>query len=120
MKKTQKRVLGFLGLASVVAVTAVAAYLPGPEASATTSVTDTITVRVVGSVPNVTITSIDNGEVITTPRQNFAVNYENVEKLTVKLTHIDLDGNETTYVLDNDRDVDYQPGTEVYNINFVK
>ena len=56
MKKTKKRVLGLLGLVLVIITTIFAAFLPGPEASAEggiTSVTDTISVRVVGSVPDI-------------------------------------------------------------------
>ena len=119
MKKTQKKVLGLLGLVLVVAITVIAAVLPGPEASATASVTDTISVRVVGSVPNVTILGIDNGEIITSPNQTFTVEYENSNIVTVTLKHIDLDGETHTYLLD-EKEVDYYPGSETYNIHFVK
>ena len=55
MKKTQKKVLGLLGLTTVGVMTAVAATMPGPVASAISNLTDTITVRVVSDAPNVDV-----------------------------------------------------------------
>lgn len=100
-------------------MTVFAATLPVPGASATSSVTDTISVRVVGSVPDVNILGIDNGEVITVPNQFFKVEYENVDTISVILEHVDLDGNVTTYTLD-EFVPDYEPGTEEYNLHFIK
>ena len=122
MKKTRKKILGVSGLVLVIAVTVVAAMLPGPGASATdevTSVTDTIQVRVVGSVPRVDITGIDNNEIIVTPNQTFTVDYENVETMRVTLTHTALDGTVTEYELDSFVP-DYYPGSEYYEVNFIK
>ena len=122
MRKAKKRVLGLCGLSLVAGMTAVAATLPGPKASATgdvTTVTDTLSVRVVGAVPKVDILGIDNGEVIVVPTQSFTVEYENVDELTVVLTHTDLDGNVTEYTLD-ETVPDYYPGSEDYTVNFVK
>lgn len=121
MKKHTKKVLGYLGLALVATTTAVAIVLPGPDTSAAsqTSVTDTVTVRVVGSVPNVTILGIDNREIITVPEQAFTLNYENSETVTVSLRHTDLEGNVQNYELDSFT-ADYNPGSESYNIYFIK
>ena len=57
MKKTHKKILGLFGLVLVVAVTVFAAFLPAPKTQAvdTTTVTDTISVRVVGSTPVVNL-----------------------------------------------------------------
>ncbi|MBR2836764.1 hypothetical protein IKE79_00205 [Candidatus Saccharibacteria bacterium] len=93
MKETQKKVLGCFGLGLVAAVTFVAATLPVPGASATTSVTDTIEVRVVGSTPNVTVSGITNGAVLTDPNQEIKVDYENIDELHVQLKWEDMDGN---------------------------
>lgn len=92
MKKTHKQVLGVLGLVFVAAITIFAATLPVPSASATTSVMDTIQVRVVGSVPSVEIVGIDNGEATSSPVQDFSVRYENSELVTVSLSYTDMDG----------------------------
>ncbi|MBR3052294.1 hypothetical protein IKG60_01580 [Candidatus Saccharibacteria bacterium] len=119
MKKTQKKILGISGLCLVVVITILAAILPVPGASATESVTDTIQVRVVGSVPDVNILGIDNGEVITVPNQSFTVTYENVADVTVTLEHTDLDGNTTTYLLD-ELTPDYYAGSEEYDVHFVE
>lgn len=122
MKRTRKKILGISGLVLVVAVTIVAAMLPGPEASAADDVTgveDTIQVRVVGAVPRVDITGIDNNEVIVVPNQTFTVDYENVETMKVILTHTALDGTVTEYELDSFVP-NYYPGSEYYEVNFIK
>ena len=120
MKKAKKQCLGFFGLALVVAMTTVAANIPSPGASATSSaVTDTIVVRVVGSVPDVNIRGIINDAIYVNPERNFAVDYENVETMVVSLEYTDLDGNTTTAVLD-EATPDYNAGTENYKIRLIK
>ncbi len=117
MKKTRKRCLGLFGLASVVAMTAIAANTPLPEASATSStVTDTITVRVVGSVPDIGIHGIVNNAVYTNLEHDFTVDYENVQTMTLSLEYTDSDGNTTTAILD-ETTPDYVAGTEEYKIS---
>ena len=118
MKKTHKKVFGFLGLLSVAAVTAVAAFLPTPSTQATTTtVTDTISVKVVGTTPSVDIEGIDNGEIITAPTQTFTIYYENVDKVTVDLQHTDLGGATTYYTLDT-IDASYDAGARDYVVYF--
>ena len=119
MKKTHKRVLGFSGLALVGALTGVAMMIPTPETLATSSVTDTIQVRVVGSVPDVNITGIDNNRVYTDSARPFNVSYENIETLVVSLEYTDLDGNVRNLVLD-EIVPDYKPGEKDYNVMFVR
>lgn len=121
MKRTYKKIFGFCGLLLVAAMTILAAFLPVPktQAAEVTTVTDTIQVRVVGSVPKVDILGIDNGEIITSPHQSFTVNYENSHTVEVTLKHTDVDGNVNFYPLDM-IDADYYPGTENYNLRFIK
>lgn len=120
MKKAKKQCLGFFGLSLVVAMTMIAASLPTPGASATSStITDTITVRVVGSVPDINIRGITNDAIYVTPERNFSVDYENVETMVVSLEYTDLEGNVTTTVLDESTP-DYNAGTETYRIRLIK
>ena len=118
MKRAQKNFLGLLGLSVVATMTMVAANIPSPGASATSTLTDTIEVRVVGSVPDVEIIGIKNGAVYTNPERRFQVSYENVETVVVTLTHTDLDGNSNSYVID-ELTPDYEYGVEDYTIRLV-
>lgn len=118
MKKTKKRVLGLLGLVLVIITTIFAAFLPGPEASAEggiTSVTDTISVRVVGSVPDILNVKPINGSVFIYPDQDLSFDYENVEYLTITIRYTDKDDVEHIIPLlekdDPESFVDYVPGT---------
>lgn len=119
MRTTHKKVLGFLGLILVVATTVFAATLPSPGASAatTTSVTDNITVRVVGAVPDINITGVENGGVTVSPSQSFGISYENIDTVTVTLQYTDEDGTVHTTVLDA-LTPDYEAGTKNYTIDF--
>lgn len=119
MKRHTKKILGAFGLVAVVGITAFAAFLPAPETNAATSssFTDNVSVRVVGSAVNVDISGITSGEVIITPTQTFTVSYENVETVTVEMDHTSFDGTTTHYILDT-IDADYAPGTRNYIVNF--
>lgn len=117
MKKTQKQILGFFGLGVVVAMTAVAIALPSPWASAvTSSVTDVITVRVVGDTPNVDIIGITSGSEFLDAEKDIRVNYENVDHLKVTLKYTDTEGNTKETVLE-EGDYDYQPGYIDFHLN---
>lgn len=96
MKKTQKKILGLLGLTAVGVTTFIAATLPGPEASATSSITDTITVRVVSSAPNVDVVEPKDGEVTSDAIQTLKIDHENVKTITIKMVIVgkDKDGND--------------------------
>ena len=121
MKKTQKKLLGSLGLLVVVAMTVFAAYLPGPETSAieTTTLTDVISVRVVGEAPYVEITGMPDS-IVTSYNQRFGVNYENVGAISAKIQYTDESGK--TYDAEDlfdGLDVTYLPGSlSIDNINF--
>lgn len=116
MKRTHKRILGFLGLALVAGTTVFAASLPGPEASATTSVTDTITVRVVGSSPDINVSSPTSGAEVVRPDQNIKLTYENVETVTVELEYTDVDGVTHAYPI-GEIDADYQADGKEYPLD---
>lgn len=117
MKKTHKKILGFLGILVVVAITAFAITLPATEAQATSSVTDTITVRVVENSPNVDILGINNGEIITSPFQTFTGAYSNVDKTTVRLTYEDMHGSAPEEFLLDEFYADFSQGEKEYDIS---
>ena len=116
MKKHQKTILGFVGLGSVAALTTFAASLPSPEAVATTSVTDTITVRVVGDSPAVTITSPANSAVFVSPNQIFSYNYENINSADIIITRTDANGEKHTYTAVK-KTYDYEASSDSLNLN---
>lgn len=115
MKKTQKKVFGLLGLSLVAGMTAAAAMMPTPEASAisTSSVSDTITIRVVGDDPEIKVTPTHNGKVyastVVDPVYWVSVSYQDLNKLNLSLIHTDKDGNNHTYNLGS-TDPDYIAG----------
>lgn len=109
MKRARKRVLGFLGLTIVAATTVFAASLPERGASALSSVTDTVTIRVVGSSPGVNITEPSSGGVYVKPNFTFQSIYENVETATITLKRTDEHDVEHEYVIDA-LVPDYAPG----------
>lgn len=103
MKKTQKKVFGLLGLSLVAGMTMVAATIPSPGASAvsTSSVTDTLVVRVVGNEPDVTLGTTHNGvtygKVVVDPIYWVTVTYQDLNKLDMSLIHTDKNGTEHKY-----------------------
>lgn len=99
MKKIQKRFLGYSGLALLTAVTVYAAFLPNPNASAVSSVTDIITVRVIGNTPSAEIITPASGETTVYSDWPININYENVKTLDVTLEYKDRDGNIQTKLL---------------------
>lgn len=115
MKKAKKQCLGFFGLSLVVAMTVIAANLPSPKALAVSTTVTDITVRVVGSVPDVNILGITSGEAYVDAERDFSVDYENVETMTVSLDYTDIDGNVKTTVLD-ELTPDYIAGAETYKL----
>ncbi len=119
MKRRQKNILGCLGLVVVMAMVGVAIAIPDQRASATTSVTDTIQVRVVSAMPDVNITGIVNEGVYASPERKFNVSYENVDKVILTLSYTDLEGNVITKTLDQFYP-DYVAGEEDYEIIFVE
>lgn len=120
MKKTHKKILGFLGILTVVAVTAFAIFLPAPETQATSSVTDTITVRVVTEAPDVNISGFDNGEAIASPNQTFFAEFANVGTVHVMMNYEPFDGGPVgSYEIDT-IDANWEPGKIQYNLHFIQ
>lgn len=116
MKRAQKKVFGLFGLVLVAAMTVFAATLPTPEASAVSTMTDTIVVRVVGDKPEVNITT-PGDRVYTRPNQTVSLTYENVGSLTVRLKFVDKDGNVHEDILEDIDNIGYTPGDRTLNIN---
>lgn len=116
MKRVHKRVLGFFGLVVVAIVTCIAIVMPGSGASATTSsVTDIITVRVVGNKPNVGIRGITNNAIYVNLDRNFAIDYEDVWKVTVSAEYTGLDETNTKTI--DIFEPDYNAGTNEYPLS---
>ncbi len=116
MKKTQKKILGLSGLALVTAVTVYAALLPNPGASALSSVTDTITVRVIGNAPSAEITNPASGSVFVSSSQIIKVNYEHIKDLDILLKYIDLSGAIHTKLIRSGA-VDEETGSFMFDFN---
>ena len=117
MKRTQKRVLGFFGLTLVVAATFVAAMLPGPEASATNTVTDRLVVRVISDNPNVEIEKIENGSAFVNPIQSIPFTYESVDRVVVTLEYTDAEGVTHFYTIKTIDGIDYEAGSDTIDLN---
>ncbi len=115
MKKIHKKILGFFGLAVVVVITAVAVFMPTPTTQATSSMTDTITVKVINSAPEVALSGIENGKRVTAPGQKITVQYRDAIKITVALNYTNIDGQKTTYTLDEFAK-NYEEGEATYAI----
>jgi len=120
MKRTRKKVFGFLGLVGVVAITFFAATLPVPETSATTtSVTDNLVVRVIDGGPEINIINIANNERTAIPEQTFTVQFANIGVMTVELKHTDMDG-VTTHTETTTYDTQYARSQVDYQVNIIK
>lgn len=85
MKKTPKKILGFLGLAFVAAMTIFAATSPNPGASAASSVVDTVVVRVLAGSPDVNITSPKSGSVFVSPNQTISFDFSKSDDVIVTM-----------------------------------
>ena len=133
MKRTQKRILGFIGLALVTGVTVFAAFLPNPGVSAVSSVTDTITIRVIGYSPSADITGLPSGSTVVSSDQHLNVNYEHLDNYDVIVEYTDRNnvlhtkmlrsgpaGEETgTYPIDFNSILDDEYGFGEYKISVV-
>lgn len=117
MKKTHKKMLGFVGLGLVAATTAVAVTIPSPTASAiSNTITDTIQLTVVSPNPDLVLTS-SSGSTIKDPTYNFSVSYNNLSNINVTLTNYDNDGNiKYTETLWNETS-DGSAGTKDFSLN---
>ncbi len=116
MKRTQKKILGFLGLFVVGVTTIFAAMLPGPEASALSTLTDTITVTVVGSSPLVDVREPENGMVSSEADQILRYHYQNVNKIKITIVRTDKDDVEQPPVV-YEYNTDTEVGDGEYSLN---
>lgn len=117
MKKTHKRILGFVGLGFVAAVTSVAAAIPVPLASATgNSVVDTLRVYVTHNDPELTMTT-ESPATTNDPSYKFSVGYDNIVDVEVRIVNKN-DAGETLYdeVIWNDN-VGNARGSKDFNLN---
>ncbi len=99
MKKIQKRFLGYSGLALLTAVTIYAAFLPNPNVSAASSMTDIITVRVIGHAPSAEVVTPASGETTVYSNWPININYEYTKTLDVTLEYKDRNGDIQTKLL---------------------
>ena len=117
MKKTQKKLFGLFGLGVVVATTAVALALPSnPEALATSTVVDTITVTVVGTDVDATIVEPLGDPIFVTPEKEIIFKYHSASTVTAVLEYTNKDGNKYTYPI-ADIDAGQQDGTFTGTLN---
>lgn len=120
MKKTHKKVVGLLSLGAVAGMTVFAATLPSPSASATSTFTDTMVVRVLGNAPDVSLLQPSGNVSVVGPNQKLEFNYENVKSIRVALRHTSSVNGAVT-VVDDFADIDANgvPGTfsEMLNLD---
>lgn len=118
MKKTHKKILGLFGLVFVVAMTVFATFLPSPGASALSTMTDHITVVVLGDEPTASIDNPDSGDKFLTPDQVIEINYGNIKSYRVVLTYTDENGVETTAtIIENNTPAEHGPDS--YNFRSI-
>jgi hypothetical protein len=115
MRKTHKKVLGFVGLGLVAATTAVAATLPSPIAAAA-GTTDTINVRVISANPDI-ILNIEEGDLVTDPTYKFSASYNGLLNIKATLVNYDADGNVKSTSVIWDEDLDGGTGTKDFTLN---
>ena len=108
MKKTRKHIIGVFGLVLVAMMTFLAIGIDTPGASAT-SATDTITVRVVGTVPKVSLLQPSGNITTTSSNQALKIDYENVRSITIKMAYTDKNGVNQTVTLSDPSDPAYSP-----------
>ena len=116
MTNTHKKVLGFVGLGLVAALTTFAANVEVPGASALDSVSDNIQVRILAGEPAVAITAI-SGSVVTDPNYSITVDYENLYSLKGVLVNRNADGEVIWQGTIFDDPTTIAPAERVVNLN---
>lgn len=118
MRKTPKKILGLLGLGLVAGMTVFAAVLPGSDASAVSTVTDSIVVTVSPPAYIANVEFLDHKDDVpyVNPNQNINVSYSGVEQIRATLDWTDENGNTTQYIL-VDEVVTPQNGTKTLTLN---
>ena len=114
MRKTHKKILGFLSLGLVAAMTVFAATLPVPGAKATTTtttMTDKVVVTVIGRIIKVDIIDPENGSIFVHPNQELTVEQEHAKHVDISAVYTDSDGTEHPFNIGS-----YNP-TETHDTN---
>ena len=113
MKRTHKKIVGLFGLVLVVVMTIFAAYLPGPGASAISTVTDTITVTVLESRPSVQILEPNSGDITSSLDGQIVVKYDNLSSYSLTVKYIKSNGTEGTQLISSSDNPD-EHGEETF------
>ncbi|MBQ9018607.1 hypothetical protein IJ117_02540 [Candidatus Saccharibacteria bacterium] len=117
MRRIQKNILGLSGLALVAGMTACAAIMPVPGASATTtSLTDTLVVKVVKDEPEVHLTTTA-ADTVTDPNYPYAVDYNYASKVIIDLTYVDESGVTRTATIETFDNLDYDYGEQSVSVD---
>ena len=119
MKRTQKRIVGFLSLIAVIIITAVAIMMPAPTTQATSGMTDHLTVRVISSepsTPSITMHSPTDGAEYVLPNQTINFDYTAVNHILVTIEYTDVDGVVHLYTL-KDSDTSQTSGSDSIGLN---
>ena len=119
MKKTQKRMLGFLSLVLVAAMTVFAALLPNPASAVdVTSVTDTISVTVLDDIPTISITSPASGSAVSSLDTPLTIKYYNMASYKLTIKHIREDGSEDEERTVAEEDTSSAPVDETFEATY--
>lgn len=118
MKKAHKKALGVFGLVAVAVMTAFAAFMPVPVTQATSSLIDTVEIRIIGVSANAYITSPENNTIFTGSEQIMTYNYENVGHITVTIEYVDSGGNSQPPITIDSFDPTDEYGSGLANIDF--
>lgn len=94
MRKTQKKILGLLGLVLVAVMTIFAAFMPNPSASAIEAVgtSDSLEIRVLDEVPSISILNPQSDSLTSSLNDSIMVNYVNLKEFTVTVYYVDSEG----------------------------
>lgn len=120
MNKTKKRALGLLGLGLVVIMTFMAAIMPSPNVGAISAVTDTIEIRVVGSVPNAFFTKPDGNVVTTSPDHDLRLSFENITSFRIDYQYIDANNESHTGTYFTEHDIEQDAGDRIVFTDFTE
>ncbi len=123
MEKTRKKILGFVCLAATVIITIIAANIPSVNTSAVGTTTK-ITMRVVGHLPNVSITESPTSvietpvPIVITPNQAIKFICENVDPVNAGIVYRPFgETNPTVSQEIFSSHEDYQPCEHLLNLN---
>lgn len=117
MEKTQKKIIGFFGLVLVIAMTLLAMYFPESETSAISTLTDTLTVKVISGVADVELISPQPGSVVTHADNTIKFSYSNIISAELVLIKKESDGSTSTHPIET-YTIDDEYGERTINVDF--